>query len=1362
MIGFAEFGKIWMVAVATILFASLDAADLDPSLIQTSGKPGVGTGKFYGYRSASNGPGDDAFADAYEKALSENVPLVVIWSNQGCSHCDSFAQSLNDEKKEVSEWLQTNKAVFAYFKDASGELPPAAGHKPKACYDAWNFVANTCGSQPVWPLVGFYYRGPGGKEVSWGHSVVSYSDKSFYYLKRNYENWIAKNGIGAYKGGTFGDVGGAGHRYEAEESTAAVDVGLVRDASDADEVWTNRFDAAWPDGTPIVSTQIVWAAGMTGCTVRVPLSRAEGAGFPGSGSIALSLHDGNGVWATNHIALLSGDEARDSASNPLWIGERFGFGEWTADLDAATNLVVRENGAGTVVSIQGSRWCPDCANVDRNFLDLEEGGKNRFKAWAASNKVALVSVDIPNFTGPSADDFATPSIFSRKAYRTTLARAREWPASGADASLTNAMLRSGLGYLSRKGIDDAMARVYFGRNHRLASSDTDRGGFHRPEDSNRNRTGVPVFVVLRRDGTVAARLTQMASTSPMASDRGDFGNYIKRFDEMLAVAADSGPHADSAEIANNHPHTTPLKVVSTGGLQTNELCHADSRDVFLLSGAGGGTAQKVAVRGDSDAEISVSFIVEDSGTIETVASKSGNLRDGVELDCTFSGAPRCYVQVSGGFAIAEAKEMDFHRYSLSADSLLVPTETTAVASAPEGLGYVLMRVASNVLYRVEGIASGVDGVFVKAGDGLYRALKTCDVRLATTEIGGSVEYQIWRPGEIAFEQDVFSVLEYAVSGTVSVVRRNGSAGEARVRIGFADGQPEDDRFGWAGEELVWADGESGVRTVALPVTPNGVYDEEKSYALALLPLDPCFAEVSAAQSALVIHDTTSPCFGQTSYAFDANLGFETVLPFSVYNISNAATLAVSVARASGPLPPGLAFSVDVTKGAVSLSGVPSTPGSYAFTVTLSEKRGGKAVAGFETVITIAVADRSSCNPRLGTARKNQTVPLFVRCGEADIVAGTLTLAVTRSNRISAKYAGTESGTVAFTGNWQAIDAVTGTVSASFESKGAVLALSMNAAGTVAAELEVPSGRSCFAEGDSVVFGAVSPWPQSGSFAAYEGNYNVTFPREGAVPASEPSGTGFMALKMTTAPAVRSGMVRYAGWLPDGSAVSGSAKLVPDAHGSGRATLPVFRRMSRNVFSAALEIAADAVHSWDDTGDPFARQVVNAADGTVAFSLHRDPKWTYSSLHGAYGSYYVPYVSPAGLVALFYGPGYTYSMAFDAAAAMQSDSHGALAPPGPFQVLPGERKLALAGATEGLTFSYSPMTGVFSGSGKLVFGDGKSTTGYYRGIVIPGWSDCGCGLDDVTVRPFGSGTFKFRDTSGGKTVVRSIAVDIDKD
>ena len=141
-----------------------------------------------------------------------------------------------------------------------------------------------------------------------------------------------------------------------------------------------------------------------------------------------------------------------------------------------------------------------------------------------------------------------------------------------------------------------------------------------------------------------------------------------------------------------------------------------------------------------------------------------------------------------------------------------------------------------------------------------------------------------------------------------------------------------------------------------------------------------------------------PCLGQTSYVLQPNANFETAVPFDVYNVSNASTLAISVKKGSGTVPKGLRFVVDKTTGSVTLVGVPSEPGVYSFTVVLTEKRKNKTVTGLETVLTLTVADRSPENPRLAEARPRVTLPLY-----ADgIVAGTLSFAVTSRGQLSAQ------------------------------------------------------------------------------------------------------------------------------------------------------------------------------------------------------------------------------------------------------------------------------------------------------------------------------------------------------------------------
>ena len=62
----------------------------------------------------------------------------------------------------------------------------------------------------------------------------------------------------------------------------------------------------------------------------------------------------------------------------------------------------------------------------------------------------------------------------------------------------------------------------------------------------------------------------------------------------------------------------------------------------------------------------------------------------------------------------------------------------------------------------------------------------------------------------------------------------------------------------------------------------------------------------------------------------------------------------------------------------------------------------------------------------------------------------------------------------------------------------------------------------------------------------------------------------------------------------------------------------------------------------------------------------------------------------------------------------------------------------------LRLAFNPETGIVSGTVALPFekGDVNAT---YRGVILPGWEDCGCGRPDPTVRvsrPFASGSIWF--------------------
>lgn len=243
---------------------------------------------------------------------------------------------------------------------------------------------------------------------------------------------------------------------------------------------------------------------------------------------------------------------------------------------------------------------------------------------------------------------------------------------------------------------------------------------------------------------------------------------------------------------------------------------------------------------------------------------------------------------------------------------------------------------------------------------------------------------------------------------------------------------------------------------------------------------------------------------------------------------------------------------------------------------------------------------------------------------------------------------------------------------------------------------------------------------------------------------------------------------YAGSLPDGTAVSGSGSLLRDGTKPGFAYLPVFRRTGGSCLSAYLEIGENGDKKW--SGNTFAggrstldREIVTAAAGTCGMFCHADYAWDYMTLFDACGSYFVPRISPQTLTGLFYDGHPPFRMTFGEGWASVSNRYGkvGMVAGDAFGVEIGERKLALAERTDGLAFAYNPQTGIFAGSAQIQFENGKRAAGQFRGILIPGWTSCGCGLENPPIRPFGSGTFRFRDAIGAWLVTRSFPVDIDE-
>lgn len=792
------------------------------------------------------------FAAAKEYADKTDTPILVFWGSDGCGYCSLMTKYLG--QAPVANWIAEHPIVLVWYEASASQTGVLTEVKK---------FAKGSNESGLFPYMRMYWK-KGGVDKSFtgrsGKLPVKTGSNTSEQMAASLEKYFgAWKPVPDYAGGSFSVKETEGNRLEAEAGTTRVTIELVRDEEQASVVTNAMFVARKPDGSKLTSQTVTWKAGQTNATLSVSIPSGT---FKTAGEqITLTMESGGEAHSTNHITYVARE---NSASNPLWLTERtvpgatlqaaglqaatsvpaLDFGEWTMDIEGAKALAKGASGSAYVlVSVQGSLWCPDCANTERNFLDLKDAsGKNRFAAWAKEHQIALASVDIPNFTGLSVADASTPCLLSRTGYETTIARENEYPQSGAEEALTKPVMRSGLGYLTRKEIVDEAAAAQLAKFHDLVTQNTDQGGLHRPEDGNKFRTGVPIFVLLRKDGSVAARLTRLASVSPMKADQANFDNYLKRIEEMMAIA-----DADATEIENNYPGAGAIEFKANGGQTSGEISNTDFQDVFKLSGVGGNALQKVEVKGDTTAEVGVQFMKLDAdGVAQEIGEiQYGRLSDGVALEETFTDAGDYYVVVKGksitsdAFDVASASST-FNAFTVKGNVVFVPQEQRATGAAPEDSDKIVMRLVKDQFYRIEGIKGDACADVLtpqqpgQADCKFYTAKKDGDYELTTFYgKGGTVSYQVWKPGEVGFVTPSKSMKENGGSVQVQVTRSSGVSGAVKVRVSI---DPSTDLYDYWGNprfviadgvqnvEVQWLDGETYTTNFTVSVKNDDFYD----------------------------------------------------------------------------------------------------------------------------------------------------------------------------------------------------------------------------------------------------------------------------------------------------------------------------------------------------------------------------------------------------------------------------------------------------------------------------------------------------------------------------------------------------------
>ena len=447
--------------------------------------------------------------------------------------------------------------------------------------------------------------------------------------------------------------------------------------------------------------------------------------------------------------------------------------------------------------------------------------------------------------------------------------------------------------------------------------------------------------------------------------------------------------------------------------------------------------------------------------------------------------------------------------------------------------------------------------------------------------------------------------------------------------------------------------------------------------------------------------------------------FAATTPLSSYVIAKGQKVTIKVT--SGKLPNGVSLKWNAATSSVVVSGTPTKTGTYSFTYQVIVKTAsGKTVSSEKTKAKVIVASAVSINPHYGKAIV-ASVPLYkTDTWGVKTVSSVVQVAQTTAKKLSVKrFTG---ATTSFSGTWKKVNPESGVLTTSLKTGSVTIALTLTPDGLLTASISGNAGTV------SVV----------SDYTRFAGRYTVTMPVVETTARYYTFGTGYLALKTSTLTSLK-GLVTYAGVLPNGIAVSGSAYLGGDSDDPDYAFLPIYKRSSRTLvtsgsgcckkkyaanddLAAVLRIRADGEAYYADEEQ---NRIVLAPDGVNA-TWKRTTSASGNALvatMAVYGGYYIPGATLDDWLELF-GLG------------TESD---------------------LVATVDGLDvqaiWKFSPDTGVITGTAKTVVGR-RTVTANFKGVILPGWIDCGCG-DDLIARPFASGTFYWSEIVNGITTPASL-------
>lgn len=1272
-------------------------------------------------------PWGSDFAAATNRAVEGNLPLVLLVSAKGCDFCNHLKASLLNSD-EFLAWKAgaayefccvehtgaATKPAFNFALTANGSCPPIT-HYPIVCiYKASvgkSLATNFVGRLPEYATAGSGATSQDPKRLAnfFMTTVDSYV-KSIQSVR-----FVVPNAPSARLEATVG---------------RPVSVAVPLRRTDGSKAETYELRAVLPGGAGTLTYPVEFAAGAETPTA-LPVVRAEAGAFAAGDVIALELACEGATVATSAVTFVA---TGIGTKNPLWFGERDAAtlrpGEWTMDVDLA-RACAQASGTFTLNLVGGSLWCPDCVRTDRHFVETPA-----FEGWLEKNGVYCSLIDVP---APHYNLWTClltyDTLNASPGYVSAVT-------NGTDIAADDVRVQSGAGYLSRKGADPELAADVLARNVALYTNLVANGGLCVPDKA---RLGVPTFVVQNAEGRVIGRLDRFADVSP--TDAHAAAAYVRRLDEILALAD------DPTEELNRDWQTATTDDCALdvrGGMRTSTVSAVDLSDHWRLTGRDRWTRTTLAVKGRTgetdETNVRLNLWQVTGGKATKVAMREGNLASGVTLPMQEIAADpevEYFVQVeaietSAAFALDRDGD-SVAAYDLTAESaddagtvsFAAASATASEADAKRAGGALRVRVpavrtggasgATNATVTVDAASTAFSDRYRLVADTVAWAdgeRGTKNFEIDVFDDGNADGAQVLRLllGAAAFELTIedndrlnvgklaFADAEPALAKKGLVIAEEG----ARVRIGVA-------RLGGASggvscalkatagafaaePTFAWASRASGTQWAELDL-PLLADCPAGKVTLSFAALEGGVkADASARTLTVRLVGADAPRFETDSLPLGLTRYCAVSQEVAVLNLADGAK--AKVAKLSGSVPSGV--SVKLAGGRLVVSGAPTAKGgAYEAVYQVSQTVGRKTEPGLTIRLAFAVTDVVALDPSAPGAnpsvRARRTVPDMMVIDEADrrLVGILSNLTIQPTGRCTAKYRGAAGVVSLASRGWAGYDAATGALTArlTVAKKPYALAVTAQPDGMVEAALTDPD----FADGLAVVAPATA-WSRENPATAWVGAYTAAFgDAEGETLAN---GAPVVTLQMA-ASAARTGTMRYAGFLPNGQAFSGSSVLVAD--GVDAAWLPIYYRTAKDFFTAVLRIKA------------------GGAVQAVTCDADIRPGWTHTE------------ALPEACSDVRYGSavGSRIDARQDLLETVDPAANGHdLVAAGALESIPvviSGRTATLdpaAARAVGATLSLNRATGLLSGRFRMLDAAGKTVTANYRGVLLPDWGD-GC-------------------------------------